>query len=154
MKKRILVCCSFFAVVLLHSCATIFSGTKAKVTVNSPNASWANIKVDGEEYDSIVFPAQIKVKRGHNPSVVEAENPEMEGSATIEKKFNPVSLGNLGFILFGGVFGSPSFIIDAADGAISKPEKTEYTILMSPKKNRGVNDKDSNEHLPKDEPSK
>lgn len=113
------------------SCATILSGTRANVTVTSPNASWANISVDGNKYNNVVFPAKIKVKRGFRPSIIEAENPELEGSVTIEKKFNAVSLGN---ILLGGI---PGYIVDVADGAVMKPEKKEYTIIMNPKNNNG-----------------
>lgn len=78
-----------------------------------------------------MFPAKIKVKRGFRPSIIEAENPELEGSVTIEKKFNAVSLGN---ILLGGI---PGYIVDVADGAVMKPEKKEYTIIMNPKNNNG-----------------
>lgn len=116
------------AIMLIPSCATIFSGTTAKVTVSSPNAAWANLSVDGEKFNNIVFPATIKVKRGFKPTIIEAENPEMEGTVTVEKKFNGVTLWN---ILLGGI---PGFIIDAADGAIMKPTQDNYTILMKPKK--------------------
>lgn len=134
-----------FIMILLPSCATILSGTRANVTVTSPNASWANLTVDGNKYNNVVFPAKIKVRRGFKPSVIEAENPDMEGSVTVEKKFNAVSLGN---ILLGGI---PGYIIDAADGAVMKPEKKEYAIIMKPKNN---NNKTSQvEQLPKDEPT-
>ena len=142
MKKRTFIYCGFLALVLLSSCATIISGTKAKVTVTSPNASWANLSVDGETYNNVVFPAKVKVKRGYKPSVIKAENPEMEGSVTVEKNFNAVSLGN---ILLGGI---PGYIIDAADGAVMKPEKSKYSILMKPKKEDVV------EQLPKVDPNK
>lgn len=142
MGKRVLIYFGFLALVLFPSCATILSGTKANVTVNSPDASWANISVDGKKYNNVVFPAKVKIKRGYKPSVIEAENPEMEGSVTVDKKFNPVSLGN---ILLGGI---PGYIIDAADGAVMKPEKSKYTIFMKPKKIEDV------EQLPKDEPDK
>lgn len=146
MKKSYLLIATLI-IMLLPSCATILSGTRANVTVTSPNASWANLSVDGEKYNNVVFPAKIKVKRGFKPSVIEAENPDMEGSVTVEKKFNAVSLGN---ILLGSI---PGYIIDAADGAVMKPEKSEYTILMSPKKNGGNNTETIAVQLPKDEPT-
>lgn len=145
MKKALITCCGFFIILLLHSCATIFSGTKARVTVTSPNASWANIKVDGKEYNNVVFPAQIKVKRGYVPSVIKAENPDMEGSVTVDKTFNPVAVLNLADVI--------GWAIDAADGAIMKPTQKEYTIFMNPKKNSGGNNNNRIEQLPKDEPT-
>ena len=148
MKKSLLFLITFFSVIiLLPSCATILSGTRANVTVTSPNASWANLTVDGNRYDNMVFPAKIRVKRGFNPSVIKAENLEMEGSVTVEKKFNAVSLGN---ILLGGI---PGYLVDVLDGAVMKPDKKEYTIIMNPKNNNAVVD-ESDELLPKEEPDK
>ena len=134
--------------ILLPSCATILSGTKAKVTVTSPNASWANISVDGEKYNNVQFPATIKVKRGFQPSVINAENQDLEGSVTVEKRFNAVSLGN---ILLGGI---PGYIVDVADGAVMKPEKRNYTILMNPKMNSKSDEYAAVEQQPKEEPDK
>lgn len=140
MKKHCLLIAVFFAIMLLPSCATIFSGTRAKVTVTSPNTTWANISVDGEIYNNMVFPAKVKVKRGYEPSYIKAENPDMEGSVTVKKTFNPVSVLNLADII--------GWAIDVADGAVMKPTQREYTIIMKPKKgNSHV------EQLPKDEPT-
>ncbi|MBO7083141.1 MAG: hypothetical protein J6W30_04780 [Bacteroidales bacterium] len=140
MKKTLLLLAVFSAIILLPSCATIFSGTRAKVTVTSPNVSWANLTVDGEKYNNVSFPAKIKVKRGFKPSVIEAENPDMEGSVTVDKTFNAVSILNLTDVI--------GWAIDAADGAIMKPSKKNYTIYMKPKKNSS-----HVEQLPKDEPT-
>lgn len=148
MKKSLLLIAAISAIILLHSCATILSGTKAEVTVTCPQASWANLTVDGESHKNMVFPAKVKVKRGFKPSIIEAENPDWEGSVTVEKKFNAVSLGN---ILLGGI---PGFIVDAADGAMMKPEKSEYTIWMDSKKKSESNKNDIIvEQQPKDEPT-
>ena len=141
MKKLILFTAAFLVIMLLPSCATIFSGTKANITLTSPDASWANITVDGEQHNNVVFPAKIKVKRGFQPSFIKVETPDLEGSVIVEKKFNAVSLGN---ILLGGI---PGYIIDVADGAVMKPEKTEYTVFLSPKTGSGANPQ------PKDEPT-
>ena len=139
MKKSYLLIAALI-LMLLPSCATIFSGTKATVTVTSPNASWANLSVDGEKYNNVVFPAKIKVKRGFSPSVIEAENPDMEGSVTVDKTFNAVAVLNLGDVL--------GWAIDAADGAIMKPTQKNYTIHMKPKKNSS-----HVEQLPMEEPT-
>lgn len=141
MKKSYLLIAAL-SLMLLPSCATIFSGTKAKITVTSPNASWANLTVDGEKYNNVTFPAKIKVKRGFQPSIIEAENPDMEGSIKIDKTFNAVAVLNLGDVL--------GWAIDAADGAIMKPTQKEYAILMKSKKTGEVG------HIvqqPKDEPT-
>lgn len=140
MKKTLLLIAVFSAIILLPSCATIFSGTRAKVIVTSPNASWANLTVDGKKYNNVSFPAKIKVKRGFKPSVIEAENPDMEGSVTVDKTFNAVSILNLTDVI--------GWAIDAADGAIMKPSEKNYTIYMKPKKNSS-----HVEQLPKDEPT-
>ena len=65
---------------------------------------------------------------------------------TVEKKFNAVSLGN---ILLGGI---PGYIVDVADGAVMKPEKRNYIILMNPKKNSSVDEDVVAEQQPKEEP--
>ena len=134
------------SILLLPSCATILSGTKAKITVTSPNASWADISVDGEKYNNVEFPATIKIKRGFQPSVINAENQDLEGSVSVNKKFNAVSLGN---ILLGGI---PGIIVDVADGAVMKPEKKEYIILMNPKKKSSADEVVAVEQQPKEEP--
>ena len=56
----------------------------------------------------------------------------MEGEVTVGKTFNPVSLAN---ILLGGI---PGYIVDVSTGAVMKPEKKEYEIVMSPKVHRDV----------------
>ena len=56
----------------------------------------------------------------------------MEGSTTVDKSFNAVSLGN---ILLGGI---PGFIVDAADGAMMKPKKDKYSIYLYPKTNSSL----------------
>lgn len=141
MKKSYLLIAALL-LMLLPSCATIFSGTRATVTVTSPNASWANLSVDGKKYNNMVFPAKIKVKRGFQPSIIEAENPDMEGSVRVDKTFNAVSILNLTDVI--------GWAIDAADGAIMKPTQKEYTILM---KSKMTGDVGHIELLPKDEPT-
>ena len=120
------------AALALHSCATIFSGTKASVTVTSNDARRANVTVDGESYPNASFPLQVKVNRGFSPSIIRAENEEKEGEVTVGKAFNPVSLGNL---LLGGI---PGYIVDVADGAVMKPDRKEYVLVMNPKMSSGT----------------
>lgn len=121
-------------VCLFASCATILSGTYAKVSVSSPDASQANLRVDGERYDNVILPTEVRVKRGFNPSIIEAETYDMEGSVTVEKSFNAVSLGN---ILIGGIVG---YVVDVADGAVMKPKKNQYEIRLNFKDVPGFKD--------------
>ena len=109
--------------VWFSSCATVFSGLKAPITVTSPDATRAELVVDGKPYGSVTFPAEIKVKRGYKPSTIEATNGNMKGSVVVEKKFNKMAYWNA-IVIYG-------WIIDAADGAIMEPTETQYTIRMS-----------------------
>lgn len=111
---------------LLTSCATILSGTKATVTVSTSTGEPARANVDGESY-YINGPTPVKVNRGFNKSTIEAENETSKGSVDVEKGFNPVSLGN---ILLGGI---PGYVVDAVTGAVTKPTESSYTIYMRPK---------------------
>lgn len=119
--------------VMMASCATIFSGTTAKVTVSTNAGEPVNLKVDGKRtYFNVMGPTDVKVRRGYKPSVIYAENSEMVGSVTVNKKFNPVCLLDLltgpGFILSGS--------IDAATGAVTRPESKSIMIFMRAKNNQ------------------
>jgi hypothetical protein len=137
-----------FSLIVLSSCATILSGTKAKITVTNANVERANLTVDGMVYNNMTFPAEILVKRGFKPSVIKAETSNMEGSTTVDKSFNATYLGN---ILLGGI---PGFIVDAADGAMMKPKKDKYSIYLYPKTNPIIETKDViiNEQVSRDNP--
>ena len=108
--------CSF----TLSSCATIFCGTKAKVTFDS-NVDQATLTIDGRKHSNVTFPYTTKIPRGYDETIVKAES---EGYQTmlvyVDKKFNPVSIINLCDILGWG--------IDAATGALTKPEYKSYQI--------------------------
>lgn len=132
MKKLLVISLVSLIMVLFYSCATILSGTKAKVTVTSANVERANLIVDGMAYNNMTFPAEIMVKRGFKPSIIKAETSDMEGSTTVEKSFNAVYLGN---ILLGGI---PGFVVDAANGAMMKPKKDKYSIYLYPKANQNT----------------
>lgn len=122
--KKILFICSVLA---LSSCATLFSGTRAKVTVDSSEPVYAPItlNVDDETYHNVRFPMEVKVKRGFAPSEIEATaSGYTTGTATIDKTFNAVSLGN---IVLGGI---PGYAVDLVTGAVTKPEKNEYVLYM------------------------
>ena len=111
---------------LLSSCATIFSGTTAKVKVSTSTGETAYASVDGQSY-FINGPTKVKVKRGYKKSIITAENDKSSGSVEIKKSFNPTAIGN---ILLGGI---PGLAIDGATGALTKPLSKNYIIYMKPK---------------------
>lgn len=105
------------------SCASIFCGTKAKVTFDCNVKSGVNLTIDGIKHHNVEFPFTTKVKRGFDDTIVkaEAENYKPE-TLVIDKTFNPVSIINLCDVL--------GWAIDAATGAITKPANNYYQIEM------------------------
>lgn len=85
----------------------------------------ATLSVDGRRYYNVTFPYAVKVKRGFDDTlvVVDAEGYKRT-SLTIQKSFNAVSVLNLLDILGWG--------IDAATGAIMKPEFNNYVLEFFP----------------------
>ena len=109
---------------MLSSCATMFPG-KRKVTfvcdgMNDP----VNIQIDGKMHSNVTLPYKTKIKKGYGDSHVKVTSPNYEQlDLTIGKKFNPLFIGN--FFLNG-----IGIIIDAATGAIMKPERDTYWLNM------------------------
>ena len=123
MKKLFL---SLSIILILTSCATLFTGTKSKVQLSSNATTPVNLVVDGKRHDNVQLPRKIKVKNGFHSSHVTASAPGYENTeVTINKKFNGVSILNLTNIVGWG--------IDAASGAIMKPESKHYYIEMARK---------------------
>ena len=113
---------------LLSSCATIFTGTKTRVTFDSNIESASELEIDGKKYYDVNFPYKTKVKDGFKPSMVEANQKGYEPlEFRIDKKYNHVTWLN---ILFGGIIG---YGIDVATGAVMRTEKKEYFLRFEPK---------------------
>ena len=114
---------------MLSSCATMFPG-KRKVTfvcdgMNDP----VNIQIDGKMHSNVTLPYKTKIKKGYGDSHVKVTSPNYEQlDLTIGKKFNPLFIAN--FFLSG-----VGIIIDAATGAIMKPERDTYWLNMQRKDN-------------------
>lgn len=122
--KRIgmLLCIAF----TMSSCATVFCGSKAKVTFDSNVAEKATLTIDGRKHVNITFPYTTKIRRGFDETVVKAEMQDYTAEPLIiNKSFNAVSIINLVDILGWG--------IDAATGAITKPEFKFYQFDFQPK---------------------
>ncbi|MBS5525034.1 MAG: hypothetical protein KHX48_05515 [Alistipes sp.] len=110
----------------MTSCATVFCGSKAKVTFDSDIAEKATLTIDGRKHTNVTFPYTTKIKRGFDETLVKVETPNFSAEPIIiNKSFNAVSVINLLDILGWG--------IDAATGAITKPEFKFYQIDFQPK---------------------
>lgn len=110
----------------MTSCATIFCGSKTRVTFNSDISERATLTIDGVKHTNVTFPYTAKIKRGFDETIVKAEAPSYQTETVIiNKNFNAVAVLNLLDILGWG--------IDAATGAITKPEFKFYDIDFQPK---------------------
>ncbi|MCH6234201.1 PEGA domain-containing protein [Cognataquiflexum rubidum] len=108
---------------LASSCATVFTGSKQTVQINS-NIQGARIQVNGE--DMGVTPAAIKLKKGKDGQVISLVNYGYETKIfQPETKMNLISIANLINIFGWG--------IDAVTGALWKYDKKPYLIEMEPK---------------------
>lgn len=124
MKLRLLVKLAVLSIVL-SSCATIITGTKQKVQVNS-SPQGAKVEVDGIERG--VTPLAVKLKKGNEGQTITLT---LEGYETksfeAETGFNTVAILNL--------FGILGWGIDAATGALWKYDPKYYNITLQAKPN-------------------
>lgn len=129
MKSSVLYAALLCATLSFTSCATIFCGSRKKVTfdTNIP-VKEATVTVDGRKYAHVTFPWTTKIKRGFDQTVVKAEAEGLDtATLVIDKTFNAVAVLNLLDILGWG--------IDAATGAMTKPEYNFYELeFVGPQK--------------------
>ena len=119
MTKSIL--CVAIISLMMTSCATIFTGTKDRITFNSTPAG-ATINKDGVE--QCKTPCTLPVKRSLGDTEIEYKLDGYETRLiTLDKEFNVVSVINLGNLLGWG--------IDALSGAVMKYDKKVYDITLS-----------------------
>ena len=112
--------------VLFTSCATVFCGSRAKVTFDSNIEETATLTIDGVKHTNVSFPYTTKIRRGFDQTIVKAEAESYKTETlVVNKSFNAVSVINLCDILGWG--------IDAATGAMTKPEFKFYQIEFEPK---------------------
>ena len=125
MKKFTKFAIIVLGAMVLSSCSSIFCGSKAQVTFESNIDEAATLTIDGQKYHNVTFPYTTKVRRGFDETIVKVEAPSYNTETiVINKNFNAVSIINLLDILGWG--------IDAATGAITKPEQKFYQIEMTP----------------------
>ena len=126
MKKNYLILLILSVMIfLMQSCATIFCGTKAKVTLNDSDVEQpVNITTEFNRFRNVMLPYVVKIKRGFKPSNVTIESEGYEPTTlTIKKTFNPVAVVNLTNVVAWG--------IDAGTGAMMKPEQKMYDFKMN-----------------------
>ena len=115
------------AMLCMSSCASIFCGSKAKVTFDSvePIDDEVTLVVEGRKYRNVTFPYTLKVPRGFDETVVKAIREGYKPSLVyVDKVFNPVAVINLADILAWG--------IDIITGAMMKPEFKFYEFEFEP----------------------
>ena len=113
---------SLVSVLLLSSCATIFTGTKDTLVFES-KPSGAKVLFEG--YEICKTPCTTSFKRSLTEKFVELK---LEGYQTrrivLDREFNPVAIINLGSIL--------GWAIDAATSSIMKYDRKVYEFDLEP----------------------
>ena len=88
----------------MSSCASIFCGSKAKVTFDGEISEEATLTIDGLKHTNVTFPYTTKIRRGFDETVVKIESPNYTASPIIiNKNFNAVSVINLLDVLGWGI---------------------------------------------------
>ena len=128
MKKHslsllLVVCTTFFS-----SCATIVSGSKAKVTIDGNTLEPVTIQTSYTTYENVILPQQVKLKRKHlSGQRIKITSPNY---IFIDKTINEWTFGN---ILLGGLIG---WSVDLITNCVSKPDDNHYYINGIPKENK------------------
>lgn len=124
MKKVLLLLSVIFC---LSSCATMFCGSKKRVVLESNIPAADKVTIDGHSYLNVTFPFNVKIKRGFSETIVKCDTKGYQPLETIiDKKFNSVTILN---VAVGGIIGLG---IDAATGAMMKPEYSSYNLEFVP----------------------
>ena len=103
----------------IYCSSTLLFFSVLYLQTNGP--AYSNFSIDGRKYERVTFPYMVKIARGFDETVVKAQCDGYRPlQLIIDKKFNAVSVLNLGDVLGWG--------IDAATGAIMKPEFKYYEL--------------------------
>jgi hypothetical protein len=119
---------NFIIVIILvisaNSCATIFTGTKQTIQINS-EPSDANVKING--IDKGKTPLIVKLKKGNDSEIISVEKEGYEKKVlSPETDFNTVAALNFFNLLWWG--------IDIATGAIWKYDPDYYYLKLEKEK--------------------
>ena len=116
------------ALFLMTGCATIFTGTKDRISFSS-TPSGATIYKDGVEI--CTTPCNYRIKRSINDTDIEFKLDGYETRLiTLDKEFNLVSIINLGNLLGWG--------IDALSGAVMKYDRKSYDLKLTKEKSASL----------------
>ncbi|MFW0715667.1 PEGA domain-containing protein [Pedobacter sp. N23S346] len=122
--KKVFTVAAVSATLMFSSCATIFTGTRQNVQINSSPPA-ADIEVDGLKVG--VTPMAVSLKKGFTGQTVSLK---LEGYET--KMFQPTTDFNAVAVLnFIGLIG---WGVDAATGAMMKYNPKVYEIQLEKKK--------------------
>ena len=109
------------SVSLFNACATIFSGTKQKVSLTT-NPQGARVYVNGVD-KNVITPCEVKVPRKSSITYTFQKDGYEDGNVKQSGTFNAMVVGNL---IFGGI---PGGLIDYASGAWYKlPKDASYSF--------------------------
>lgn len=116
-------------ILFITSCATLFTGTKDKITFNS-EPSGATIYIDGVE--QCKTPCTMTVKRSISDTEVEFKLDGYETRLiTLSKELNLVSIIN--------TINLAGWGIDVLSGAVMKYDRKSYDITLDKKKTSMIN---------------
>ncbi|HEV7348584.1 PEGA domain-containing protein [Telluribacter sp.] len=122
MKKQLFLISLVLVTVFLNGCATIFSGSRQTVRIESYPPG-ANIEIDGISHG--ITPATVSMRKSLNATSVVLTK---EGYQT--KLFSPSQEFDLVGIL--NIFFWPGFIIDAVNGSMMRFDSPYYQIKLEP----------------------
>ncbi|UCA60045.1 PEGA domain-containing protein [Chryseobacterium rhizoplanae] len=125
MKNNLSIVLLLVTALSTTSCATIFTGTRDKITFNS-SPEGAKVIHNGEEKCTTPCTAPISRSLGKQFITVEKEGFDSQ-KIKLNKSFNAVTLLN---ILFGGAIGVG---IDAATGSLTKYSTKKYDVELEAK---------------------
>ena len=125
--KKLLFVGAIFSLLLLSSCATIFSGTKCKVIVKDGNPINAKVYLNGSFQGDA--PCKIKVSKN---SLKTGALIEIKADGYETQKITLVRKLKVGALLGDILTGVFWIAIDFADGAIYKafPNKVKYNLVL------------------------
>ena len=106
------------ASIMITSCATLFTGGKGRVAMNTPKQTGTTVSVNGIERGST--PIQLKVKPD---DIITFEKEGFETkTVVVDGKFNSVAILNLFSILGWG--------IDAVTGSLKVPDTKVVNVTL------------------------
>ena len=121
MKKQHLPLLALSAL-LLTSCATIFSGTRARVIIDGDAPEPLTIVADEQTYDSVSLPASLSIRRDKLTEPITLTSPHYDYADIIPGRNTN---GWIWANYFNGFLGLP---IDLMTGAIYRPAMSRYYV--------------------------